>query len=70
MLILNKFRRPLRTFESKIARKIPDLKLHKLVVGNVLDVQIVRAFEKECLVRRHLVENHALDTRLAAPNLV
>ena len=34
------------------------------VVGNELDIHLVGGFEEECLMGRHLVEDHSLDGRL------
>lgn len=53
--------------EVKVARKVPDLELDERVVGHVFHVQRPRALQEQRLVRAHLVEDHALDARLATP---
>lgn len=55
------------TFKVVVSWKVPDLELHERVVGDVLDVETVGAFQEQRLVWRHLVENHPLDARLTTP---
>jgi len=50
-----------------VPREVPDLKLDERRVVNVVLDQLVGGLEEERLVRRHLVEDHLLDRRLARP---
>ena len=45
----------------KVSRKIPNLKLDKLVVGYELDVERICRLQKQSLVGRHFVKDDALD---------
>lgn len=55
--------------QVKVAWEVPDLELHQRSVGHVFHVQLRGGVQEERLVRRHLVEDNALDGRLAGAAL-